>query len=90
MASVLRSVHTKLLKASPKIVLDKIVSLEMKELEDQLKEAISEQVGRTFNCRQGTFVTAAMSPMQHWLLLIFQQFPSCKHEESAPLFGISE
>jgi len=45
MASVLRSVHTKLLKASPQIVLDKIVSLELKELEEQLKEAISEQSG---------------------------------------------
>ena len=43
MASILRTVHTKLLKASPKIVLEKIVSLEMKELEEQLKEARSEQ-----------------------------------------------
>ena len=43
MASILQTVHTKLLKASPKIVLEKIVSLEMKELEEQLKEAKSEQ-----------------------------------------------
>ena len=65
MASVLRSIHTKLLKASPQIVLDKIVSLELKELEEQLKEAISEQVGSTFDCKQRKCFSAGRRPMQH-------------------------
>ena len=38
------SVHAKLLKASPKAVYEKIVCVEMKSLEQQLKDAKSEQV----------------------------------------------
>lgn len=44
LGSIIRTVHAKLLKASPKIVHEKILSLELKALEEQLKEAKSEQV----------------------------------------------
>ncbi|XP_065055414.1 E3 ubiquitin-protein ligase RNF10-like isoform X2 [Rhopilema esculentum] len=45
MRSVIQSVHAKLLKASPKIVYEKIVAPELKELEQQLKDAKSEMSG---------------------------------------------
>ena len=41
---MIQSVHAKLLKASPKIVYEKIVAPELKELEQQLKDAKSEMV----------------------------------------------
>lgn len=44
LGTIIRTVHAKLLKVSPKTVHEKILSLEMAELKEQLKEAKSEQV----------------------------------------------
>ena len=65
LGSIIRTVHAKLLKASPKIVLDKIVSLELKELEEQLKEAKSEAVSM-YNVSKLSTLSWGRGCLQHF------------------------